>query len=318
MAKLHDRFRDDLNSGQMDGRHMGGPGILQSHTENMELEYRIWSNKRRLTFDLISMIGTFFLSLSGFLSVAREPSIDSLYLIFLIVMLTVSAGAILTITFKKATFVIWRDHVMASMWYSLAFAVLNYFPFVNRGLSQADPLRAFATICCHRWIGIIVAWVAWRIPVSWVPSVSFVTVLISARSAVRGSAVVAVRDPGNLYLQSVSSGLNFAVAGLCRISSSLAGLLGDGVPVYLPCDGLRVDTARSILLIWLCTHLLAFWGGFLLTLKDELRERQTFLTETGREAAHPVRPKSVDPMVLQMMSVQAFGFSMLLLFGNAM
>lgn len=83
--------------------------------DDLEREHRIWSHKKRLKFDMLSMLVTLGLSTAGLVSVAQEPSVDYLYFVSLQVMLALSAAAILMINFREAAFLIWRDYFMASM-----------------------------------------------------------------------------------------------------------------------------------------------------------------------------------------------------------
>jgi hypothetical protein len=205
-------------------------------------------------------------------------------------------------------------------WYSLAIAVINYSPLMNRALTEPNALKAFITICSTRWVAIMLAFITWRVRVSWAPSVSFCAVFISALSAVNASKKYELNQHGNLYVQYITDILNAGIARLCSVASASAASFG---PSFLPpfgagaganvhCDGVRASPHQTVLIVWLVSHLFAFWCGFLMTLRDEMCERQLFLVETGR-GFHHMRPRSAEPQMLQMLGVQLYVFTLLVL-----
>eukprot|EP00884_Botryococcus_braunii_P018519 jgi/Botrbrau1/5350/Bobra.0346s0022.2 len=267
-------------------------------------------------YDLTSMIGTFGLSLGAVSAVSSMSEIDAVYVKAMRAMGVLSAATILLIFFKESFFYTCRDFVMSAMWYLLTLAVLNYFPLLQLALLKTSMLRAFVSICCNRVIGILMASMAWRVPISWAPSVSFAVIFISARGAVRASRLYGENDPGNPYVDFVCGRLNFGITAVCRAFSTWGGLLADGVEIFLPCDKLKATPGDTVLLIWLIAHMSGFWCGFLLTLRDEVADRKAFCVATRRNPSLLLHADSVKLMMLQMLGVQLFGMTSLLFLGN--
>jgi hypothetical protein len=89
----------------------GDMGVVK---DNMELEYRSWSGKRKLTYDLMSLIATLGLCLVVFASTQAMP-IDNLALLSVTLMGACSARAIYAIFFKVKVYHEYRNYIMASM-----------------------------------------------------------------------------------------------------------------------------------------------------------------------------------------------------------
>lgn len=160
------------------------------------------------------------------------------------------------------------------------------------------------------------AWMAWRLPISWVPSVPLPVVFLSMHTSVLASTVFEERDPGNPYVGFIRGKLNEGVTGLCRGFTSWGGLIADDVEIFLPCDAIQVTNRHTMLCIWLASHVLAFWGGFLMWLRDELADRKAFLIETRQDLRQRIRLESVVPMVAHILGMQLFAFYILLLFDD--
>eukprot|EP00884_Botryococcus_braunii_P018514 jgi/Botrbrau1/5346/Bobra.0346s0020.2 len=285
-------------------------------TVNLEQEYWAWSNKRRLVYDLMSMIGTLYLSITAVSAVSSMPEIDFLYVRAMQTMGALSATTILLIIFKKSMFHVCRNFIMSTMWYLLTLAVLNYFPLLQLALLKTSMLRAFVSICCNRVIGILMASMAWRVPISWAPSVSFFITLVSAGGAVRASRLYENNDPGNPYVDFVRGRLQFAVKSACRWISTCGGPIAAGDDGSLPCGEVEVFPRDTVLLIWLIAHMCRFWLGFWLTLREEIADRKTFLQKVRRVPPSLVRVVSVKPMMIQMLGLQLLGFVSLLFLSN--
>lgn len=194
----------------------------------------------------------------------------------------------------------------------------NHYPFLDRALQETRPLRAFLTICCHRWIGVFLSVIGWRLPVSWASSVSFNAMMVNALGAVRSSKVFAERDPDNAYVRALARGLNYGVHALCRAPAFLAGLAANGaehsVAEEFPCEDL--SARQTVLLVWLSFIGVSYWLGFHIALRSEETDRRAFLLATRRPASVRVRLQSAQAMVLHMLAVQMFAFALLLLFGD--
>lgn len=198
----------------------------------------------------------------------------------------------------------------------LAIATLNYSLLLHLALSKDHRWRAFLSICCNRLIGLLMASMAWRLPVSWGPSVCTSALFISARGAVHAARVFQLNDPRNPYVQLLCGMLNSAVARFCRTLFAGTSLVPGGAGIFLPCNEVGVTDGHTVLLIWLAAHLLGFWSGFLLALRDEVSDRKAFLLETRQQSSHFMKAVSIQSMMLQMFAVQLFCFVWLLFLGN--
>eukprot|EP00884_Botryococcus_braunii_P018524 jgi/Botrbrau1/5355/Bobra.0346s0026.1 len=288
----------------------------EDHMGDLEQEYSMWWKKRKLTFDLMSMIATLGLTTSSQYSASKIVDVDAPLVIAVRVMAALAAAAILVIIFKEDLYYMYRDFIMACMWYLLAVATMNYSVMLQLALSKTEMRRAFVSICCNRFIGLFMAAMAWRVPFSWGPSMCTTALFISARGAVRAARLFEEHDPGNPYVEKVAGVLTSAITWLCRSCTVPLRLLVDGAGAFLPCDDVHVTSSHAVLLIWLVTHLLGFWSGFLLIFRDELSDRKAFLSATRRTSSEFLHPKWVNTMMLQVLGVQLFGFLCLLVVGN--
>jgi hypothetical protein len=206
-------------------------------------------------------------------------------------------------------------------WYSLGLAVFNTFPFLNRGLSESRPLRAFVKICCHRSIGVALGSLAWRVPIAQVPPVSFSVMLFSALGAVRASKVYAEHDSGNLYVHFLCDRLDaFLLSARVHTGKLVQALTGNRLPVGDALGAVSepgtVTPRQTVLLLWLVLQTVTFWVGFHFHLRDEVLEREAFLQAHRRNP--PIRSnfQSVKPMMMYMAAVQGYVFALLLMFGD--
>lgn len=200
--------------------------------------------------------------------------------------------------------------------YTLPLSVWNHYPFLDRALKETSPLRAFATICCHRWIGVFLSVIGWRLPISWAGSVSFSAMMVNAMGAVRSSKLFAERDPGNAYVDALARALNPVAHAFCRAPATLAGLLVNGAdlatPEELSCE--KLSPRQIVLLIWLSFIGMSYWLGFRIAFRSEEADRRAFLLATRHNASVHVRMQSASAMILHMLAVQVFAFALLLLF----
>jgi hypothetical protein len=199
----------------------------------------------------------------------------------------------------------------------LVLAVMNYFPLMSLLVSETHTFRALVRICCNRMFGIMMASVAWRLPVSWTPAVSFTCVFVSARGAVYAAELFTEGNPANVYVGCLAHALSTGLSHACRMLMRSAGLLG-GLDLPVSCGEPFMGPYHSVLALWLLGHVIGFWTGFVLALRDEMADRKEFLVVTRRDASQLPPIPSVRPMVLQMLGVQLFGFACLLAFGNAL
>jgi hypothetical protein len=199
----------------------------------------------------------------------------------------------------------------------LVLAVINYLPLMTLLVSERHTFRALIRICCNRMFGIIMASVAWRLPVTWTPSVSFTCVFVSARGAVHAAEIFTEGNFANVYIGCLAHALSSGLSSACRMLMRVASLLG-GLDLPVPCGEAFIGPYHTVLALWLLSHVIGFWTGFLLALRDEMADRKEFLVVTRRDASQLPPIPSVWPMVLQMLGVQLFGFGCLLVFGNAL
>eukprot|EP00884_Botryococcus_braunii_P018522 jgi/Botrbrau1/5353/Bobra.0346s0024.1 len=298
----------------MHREQLGRHGQVGGQMVTLEQQYRAWSKKRRRFYDLMSMVGTLGLSFAVPYSVT---SAESVLVMAVQIMGALSAASILTILFKEDVFYVLRDFIMAAMSFLITIAGLSYAPLLNLAVSSTDQWRAFISICCNRFIGVMMSSMAFRLPVSWAACVAFPATFISACGGVRAARLFAENDPGNQYVKSVCTALNIGLARCCRAIVAGVDPLIDGAGDFLPCGEVTITPRHTVLFIWLVGHMLGFWAGFFLSLREEVAERKAFLQENRGEAlAHSKHTASVLPMVLQMLAVQVFGFAYLLSFGN--
>eukprot|EP00884_Botryococcus_braunii_P018513 jgi/Botrbrau1/5345/Bobra.0346s0019.1 len=303
--------------GSMNARLLARSVVVHGSTETMEQEYLVWSKRRRLTLDLLLMTMTLASSVtSSYFGLKGVPANDQ-FSVLAAWIGALSSASIWSIIFNPDLFVACRDYIMAAMWYLLAFSALNYSPLLLRGLQEANNLKAFVSICCVRCVAIVLVSLAWRVPVSWAPSVSFGAVFVSACGALHNSWEFEEYGRKILYIQSICDKLNTGFRSLCRWfwTGTWAAFLKGGAEDFLQCDQIRVTPRHTVLFIWLVTHLLSFWLGFWLNLVDEISDRKAFLAATRRGTQQHIRPWSAAAMMLHMLGVQMFMFTMLLFFG---
>jgi hypothetical protein len=96
------------------GLLIGDLGVLK---DILELEYRSWSSKRRLTSDLMSLIATLGLCVLVVVSsqVTQPTTIENLSLLSVTLMGACAAGAIYAIFFRVKAYLEYRNYIMASM-----------------------------------------------------------------------------------------------------------------------------------------------------------------------------------------------------------
>eukprot|EP00884_Botryococcus_braunii_P018541 jgi/Botrbrau1/5370/Bobra.0346s0035.2 len=289
---------------------------------DLEQQYWAWANEKRRLYDFLSMLGSLVFATSSLIAHYSAGGVpDPLYTSAIRIMQAVSFLAAVTIVVRKQAFFKWRDTVMAIMWYSLVLAVLNTHPFVVRAVSRPDSLRAFISICCHRWLALAVGSLAWRVRIAHVPSVPFVAMLICALGAVRAAKAYSETGPGNLYMQFLCARLNSGLQSACTGAVNAVGVVTMG---QMPANELASDLCQSavvtqrhtVLLIWLVLHAVAFWVGFWYHLRDEVLDRKAFLMARTRWRSVELCAPSVKPMVLLMVAIQAYVFASLLLFGD--
>lgn len=157
---------------------------------------------------------------------------------------------------------------------------------------------------------------AWRLPISWVPSVPLPVVFLIMYTSVWASKVFEERDPGNPYVGFIREILDWGATGLCRGFTSWGGVVADEVQMFLRCDAVQVTNRHTMLCVWLMSHMLAFWGGFLMWLRDELVERKAYLVKTRQELGQRLRLESVVPLVAHVLGMQLVAFCTLLVYGD--
>eukprot|EP00884_Botryococcus_braunii_P018547 jgi/Botrbrau1/5376/Bobra.0346s0039.2 len=292
-------------------------------TGNLEQQYWAWANDRKaglMTF--LSMVGSMLLASSCLNRTTRWEGWPTTSTCAMKVMLAVSAVAAVTIVTKKQTFLLLPRHTV--MTYHVGVLVpggFKHIPLLDRGLARQDQLQAFLRICCHRWIGLALGSLAWRVRISRVPAVSFSGMLISALGAVRASNSYAERDPGNWYVQFLCAQLNntllaarMAVVKVVTIFS--VGQLPARELTEALCEATRITPRHTVLLIWLLQHAVVFWIGFRYHLRDEVLDRKAFLSAHPRWQGSELRLAPLKPMVLLMIAIHVYVFSLLLLFGD--